>query len=99
MTEHLQRLPNHRKVVDDNLIFSKDAATHAQQVRTFLQWCREKCIRLSEKFDYMQTSVEFAGFQLSSQGYRILDKVVAAIRDFPYPKSKTIVHSMGLPTN
>ena len=72
MTEHLQGLPSHRKVVDNNLIFSKDAATHAQQVRTFLQRCSEKGIRLSEEmFHYMQTSIEFDGFQ-----------VVAAIRDF-----------------
>ena len=58
MTEHLQGLPNHRKVVDDNLIFSKDAAAHAQQVRTSLQRRRKKGIRLSEeKFHYMHTSI------------------------------------------
>ena len=51
MTANLSGLSNITKVVDDNLIYSHDAASHVQHVRAFLQKCHEKNIRLSpEKF-------------------------------------------------
>ena len=94
MTEHLQGLDNHRQIVDDSLIYSRDAVSHAGHVRAFLQRCRDKGIRLSEeKFVYMKSSVEFAGFELSADGYRIQDSVIAAIRDFPTPQDKTALRS------
>lgn len=90
MTENLEGIENLGKVVDDNLIFSKDAVSHVKYVRKFLQRCREKGIRLSEeKFQYMQNRVDFAGFTVSDSGYELSKKIYAALSDYPEPENQT----------
>lgn len=94
MAENLDTLSNHRRVSDDNLIYSKDPHTQVSHVRNLLQRCREKRIRLSaEKFVYMQETIEWAGFQLSRNGYQIQNRIINAISEFPIPKTKTDLRS------
>lgn len=94
LTELLAGLDNHRRIVDDNLLFSKDPEYHAYIVEQFLQKCREKRIRLSEsKFVYMQKQVDWAGYTVSNKGYSIQDKVTESIRNFPEPKTRTDLRS------
>ena len=92
MTENLQGLENHHKVVDDNLIHTSDTISHAVPVRQFLNRSREKNFRLSaEKFQYMKPSEEFSVLVVSKDGFHVQDRVIEAIRDFSTPKNKTDV--------
>lgn len=94
MTENLRDLPNTGKVVDDNIIYSKNPTEHANHVRQFLDRCRERKIRLNaKKFKYMQNEVVFAGMHISRAGYRIADSILNAIKNFPVPENKTDLRS------
>ena len=84
MYEAFQDLPDFRHIVDDVLIFDEDLDSHIAHVHQFLQRCEERGISLGrDKFQYCQTEVEFAGFHLSQNGYRISEDVTKAIGSFP----------------
>ena len=90
MDEAFQGLSGIRRVVDDVLIFDKDKTEHEKHVREVLQRCRDKGISLNkEKFLYAEKEVLFAGFHVSSDGYRISDAVTGAIARFPTPSSRS----------
>ena len=94
MYEAFQDLPDFRRIVDDVLIFDEDLDSHIAHVRQFLQRCKERGISLGhDKFQYCQTEVEFAGFHLSQNGYRISEDVTKAIGSFPTPSSRTDLRS------
>lgn len=77
MTEELSGLRNLKKVVDDNLIYSRaNMNEHMSLVRAFLQRCRERGIRLNRaKCTFAQSRIDFAGVTLDGNGYRIQEKI------------------------
>ena len=82
------------RIVDDVVIFDQDLTQHASHVRSFLQRCSEKQITLNtDKWVYAKPEVDFAGFHLSSAGYRVNDAIVTAIAKFPPPTSRTDLRS------
>lgn len=88
MTESFEGLSNVVKIVDDNAVFSRNITEHIVHVRSFLQCCREKGIHLNEnKFNFAKEELEFAGVVLSKEGYRMQDKIVKAIQEFPKPSN------------
>lgn len=88
MYEAFQGLTDFRCIVDDVLIYDEDPARHVDRVRQFLQWCEERGISLNcDKFQFCQRDIEFAGFHLSHDGYRISDDITQAISSFPTPSS------------
>ena len=95
MSEELHDLPNTKKIVDDNIVYSSNSlAQHTALVKKFLTRCREAGIRLQRnEFIFAQPEITFAGIVLNHNGYRMQDKVIKAIRDFKKPESLTDLQS------
>ena len=94
MDEAFVGLTGFRRVVDDVLIFDSNVEEHAGHVRQFLQRCAEQQITLNtDKFVFAQSAIPFAGFIISSQGYRIDDSITTAISRFPTPSNRTDLRS------
>ena len=95
MHEALDDLDGHVRVVDDSLIFGKDAESHVRRVRDFLQRCRDQNIQLNpSKFVFAQTEIKFAGLILNNQEYRLQDKVIESIQKMPLPEMITDMRAL-----
>lgn len=103
--EYLQRsakalgdLPRTHQVVDDILIEHSDFQNHVKQVRELLQRCRKHSITLNpKKFNFAQSSVEFAGYHVGANGVKADPSKLEAISRFPTPSSLTDLRSfLGL---
>lgn len=74
--------------IHDVVIYASDSTQHVKHVREFLQRCAERKIILNpDKWEYAQSKVTFAGFNLSKDGYSI-DSPIAIAR-FPTPSNHT----------
>ena len=94
MDEAFAGLPGFRYVVDDIVIYNSDTTQHTQHVRQFLQRFSEKRITLNlSMWKFAQSTVSFAGFHLSSAGYRIDPSITQAIENFPTTTSHTELRS------
>ena len=95
MSEELHDLPNTKKIVDDNIVYSSNSLEqHTTLVKKFLTRCREAGIRLQRnKFIFAQPEITFAGIVFNHKGYRMQNKVIKAIRDFKKPESLTDLQS------
>ena len=94
MTKAFEGLSGFRRIVDDIVIYDKDAKTHMTHVRQFLQCCQERKIALNrDKCKFGQTEVTFAGLLLTAEGYRIDLTITEAITKFPSPATRTDIRS------
>jgi hypothetical protein len=84
--------------LDDILVYSRNPVEHQQHLRLVLeQLRRHKLYAKLSKCEFGQQSMEFLGHQVSSTGVRPLDLKLAAVRDWPAPKSASDVRSfLGL---
>ena len=90
MDEAFAGLTGYRRVIDDVVIYDSDATQHTDHVRQFLQWCTERQITLNtDKWEFAQPQVTFAGFIVSEQGYRVDRSITDAISSFPTPANRT----------
>ena len=70
MDEAFSGLTRYKKIVDDVVIYSRTMEEHVRDVRTFMRRCEEKVISLNrQKLQLAQSSVKFAGFMISQEGY------------------------------
>ena len=75
-------------------LYMTDRTTHTKHVHQFLECCRDKKIALNkDKCRFFQTEVTFAGFQISSAGYRIDSTITEAITKFPVPTTRSDLRS------
>ena len=75
-------------------MISSNAADHLTHVKQFLQRCVDRNIALNiEKCKFFQTTVTFAGFQLSAEGYQIDQTITEAISSYPTPTNRTDLRS------
>ena len=94
MYEAFQGLSSFHRIVDDIVIYDSDATQHAAHVREFLNRCAEKKITLNlDKCKLCESSVSFAGFQLSAAGYQVDRNIIDAISKFPTPTNRTDLRS------
>ena len=64
------------------------------RVRQFLQRCADLKISLKrDKFKFCRTSVTFAGYEISENGYKLDRSLVNGICDFPIPQNVTDLRS------
>ena len=90
MTEAFAGLSGFNRIVDDIVIYDSNAADHLTHVKQFLQRCVDRNIALNiEKCKFFQTTVTFAGFQLSAEGYQIDQTITEAISSYPTPTNHT----------
>ena len=86
MAEAFEGLTGFRRVVDDVIIYEKDISNHVSHVKKLLQRFQERRISINQdKWVFCETKVKFAGFQLSSDGYRIDTSIREALAQFPTP--------------
>ena len=94
MDEAFSGLSGYRRVVDDAVIYDSDKEKHELHVRQFLQRCADKKITLNrDKWVYAKPEVEFAGFVLSADGYRVNGAITEAISKFPTPTTRSDLRS------
>ena len=94
MDAAFQGLSGYRKIVDDVTVYDSDFDQHVHHVRQFLRRCEEHSIALNpDKFQFAQESVQFAGFMLSTDGYKLSDDITKAISSYPTPSCITDVRS------
>jgi len=98
MAEALEGLTGYRRIVDDIVIYDKDPQQHVAHVKQFLERCKERQIAINkDKWKFCRTSVTFAGFHLSSNGYQLDSSITEAISSFPTPTTRSELRSfMGL---
>ena len=94
MDEAFSGLSGYRRIVDDIVIYDSDIEKHEIHVRQFLQRCTNKNITLNrDKWVYARPLVEFAGFVLKPDGYRINGAITEAISKFPTPTTRSDLRS------
>ena len=93
LTRHIQRM---ERCVDDSLLHDneKQLEDHWWRVIDYIELCGNAGIVLNpEKFQFSQTTVNFAGFHLRKNSVEPLPKYLNAIRNFPVPKNITDIRS------
>lgn len=90
MDEAFAGLTGYRCIVDDVVIYDSDTTQHIDHVRQFLQRCAEQRITLNtDKWEFTQAHVTFAGFILSTEGYCVDKSITDAVSSFPTPANRT----------
>ena len=94
MDEAFASLTGYCCIVDDVIIYDCEIAEHTDHLRQFLQRCTEKHITLNVvKWKFAQPQVDFAGFTVAAEGYRIDQSITEAIAKFPTPTTRTDLQS------
>ena len=94
MTEAFNGLSGFRHIVDDFVIYDSNVTDHTNHVQQFLQRCVDHNIAFNvDKCQFFKTQVTFAGFQLSSDGYKIDPSITEAITKYPTPTSRSDLRS------
>ena len=98
MTEAFRGLSGFRRIVNDFVIYDSNISDYESHVKQFLQCCADFNISLNtEKFQFFQRQVTFAGFQLSAEGYQVDPSITAAITNYPTPTNRSELRSfLGL---
>ena len=92
--EIVAHVPNKMKCIDDALIWSSSIAESFLQAQDWLDICGHHGITLNpSKFRFAMESVDFAGFEITSETVRLCRKYTKAISDFLTPTSLTDVRS------
>ena len=74
-------------MVDDSLLWANNIEESFHQTAKWLDLCARNGIILNpEKFTFAADTVEFAGFEITSDSVRPSRKIIQAIADFPTPK-------------
>ena len=86
------------RCVGDGLLYDDDVETAFWHTFDHLKLCAENGVVFNkEKFRFARETVEFAGFDVTPNGYRPSERTIQAIRDFPTPTSiKDVKSWLGL---
>ena len=89
--EIIVNVPRKGKIVDDTILYDSNIEEAFHHTFDYLRLCAENGITLNpEKFRFSRKEVEFCGFLIGWDGYRLCDDMIAAIKNFPMPESPTI---------
>ena len=84
-------VPRKAKDVDDTLLYDGDIADEFFHTFNYLVLCAENGVTLDpKKFKFARTEVEFCGYTIGWEGYRLSDDRISAIRNCPMPSKPTI---------
>ena len=82
------------RCVDDTVHYDEDMEAHWWRTIDYLELAGNAGIVLnSDKLQFCQQEVEFAGFKITASSVEPLPKYLDAIRDFPKPKSITDIRA------
>jgi hypothetical protein len=80
--------------LDDILIFSKNKHEHLNHIRLVLQLLRDNNLYVNkEKCEFGVDKLEFVGHIVTSNGIKVDDNKVIAIKNWPIPRNPTSVRS------
>lgn len=84
--------------LDDILVFSRTKEDHLAHVRAVLQRLRDQRLYAKpSKCEFFKQEVEFLGHRIGKDGLAVSPDKIAAVKDWPAPKSVTEVRSfLGL---
>jgi len=86
--------PRVQRCVDDTLLWDSDIAAAFWHTLNYIKLCGDNGIVFNpEKFQFAKDTVEFAGFDITPQGYRPNEKILEGIKNFPSPTNITGVRS------
>jgi len=86
--------PRVARIIDDSLLWDSSIEESFWHTFDYMKLCSDNGIIFNkDKFQFCQSVVEFAGFELFEDGYRPLKKILSAIKEFPIPKCITDVRS------
>lgn len=92
--EIVSDFPDKIKVIDDALLWSDDLESSFFQACKWLDICgRNGIIQNPTKFMFGKDTVEFSGFEITSDNVRPAPAMLNAISDFPVPKNLTDIRS------
>ena len=92
--ESIADIPNKVKVIDDTLLWANDLAGCFFLTCKFLTKCGTNSITLNpKKFHYGEDTVEFAGFEITTDSVRPSDKFLKTRPEFPTPIDITGIRS------
>lgn len=87
----IQDVPWKYKCIDDTLLYDTSVEKAFWYASDFHLTCTIKGITLKPgKFRFCRREVDFVGFHLSLESYKLTDDRLAAVREFPMPDSPTI---------
>ena len=82
------------RCIDDGLLYDDNIEESFWHTFDHLKHCADNGIVFNpEKFRFSRETVEFAGFEVTLDGYRPANRIIEAIIEFPTPKSVTDVRS------
>lgn len=84
--------------LDDVLIFGRNKKEHDENLEKVMQCLENHNVRINEaKCKFGKQSVDFLGFVVSADGWKIEDEKISALRNFRHPESIAEVKSfLGL---
>ena len=83
-----------KRCVDDSILWDDSIEESFWHTYEYLKTCSDNGIVFNpEKFHFAKKTCEFAGFQITPDGYKPPESILNAIRDFPVPTSITDVRS------
>lgn len=92
--EVVGNISNYTKCVDDALLWGDTVEECFMQAVNWIDVCGRHGIILNpEKFSFAQSTVDFAGFQITEDSVKPAERYTSAIRDFPTPSNLTDVRS------
>ena len=92
--EIVSDVPRKTKCVDDSLLWDESIADSFFHTVDYLDLCGHNGVTLNpSKFAFAQTTVEFAGFDITSTTVRPCPQFIEAIQNFPTPQNITDVRS------
>ena len=78
------------RCIDDTLLWDSDIEHSFWHTFDYLKLCNDNGIVFNkDKFQFTQESVEFAGFEITRDGFKPLKRIIEAIENFPTPKTIT----------
>ena len=82
------------RCVDDGLLYDDDIESAFWHTFHHIKLCADHGIVFNpDKFRFARECVEFAGFEVTMDGYRPANHLIAAVRDFPTPSDKVDIRS------
>lgn len=92
--EIASNFPNKSQCIDDTIMWSDTLGDSFFQACQWLDLCgRNGITQNPKKFHFAQDSVEFAGFQITSNSVKPCPKYIQALQDFPTPRNITDIRS------
>ena len=82
------------RIIDDSLLWDNTIEDAFWHTFDYIHHCCSNGVVFNqEKFRFAEKEVEFAGFEMTADGYRPPKSMIESIRNFPTPKSITDIRS------